>query len=547
MSRTGSNSLGHNRRTTRKNSSYDNNSTDNHEAGPSNTSSNNNNNHHSNSNSTTSNRIAKVGKAVLSRLGSYTSSKTSSSGSLGVKSSGRVKKRIYDSKGPHAPQEVQITMEKSTSYAREFSGTLPDSELELEKVFKGNPNVWGFLESMDTTIVQSKLLKRSPVSPTKTVKSTNMDRYAYLIGSGPTCDISKKGVWLNNVRMETTEVQLKNDTIISFKESDETEPYLSLKIRLPTYFQLLRNDDNFGIHGFYRMKKPIGSGSFGEVYAAECTTTGKPIALKMIPQSKYAGKPRTLQSLLQEIAVYTSLQHHPCIVRMERVMEVNGVFYIAMELGKDGDLFDHVCAIPNPLAEDEVRIIFDQIFHAVDSTNPYCLLNFFFIFSLFLLLQYIHDQDIAHRDLKLENIILMNKQNLQVKIADFGLATFYRGKPFHTMCGTQSYAAPELVLESKCSYDKAVDIWSLGVMLFVTLAKTPPFYDPSSPQPATPEQHNAMLNRIKNGDYNFKGAEKWKKISEQAKDLIQKMLVVDPNERYTIKQILQHPWLQEVE
>ena len=85
--------------------------------------------------------------------------------------------------------EVQITMEKSTSYAREFSGTLPDSELELEKVFKGNPNVWGFLESMNTTIVQSKLLERSPVSPTKTVESTNMDRYAYLIGSGPTCDI----------------------------------------------------------------------------------------------------------------------------------------------------------------------------------------------------------------------------------------------------------------------------------------------------------------------------------------------------------------------
>ncbi|KAI7847205.1 kinase-like domain-containing protein [Circinella umbellata] len=326
--------------------------------------------------------------------------------------------------------------------------------------------------------------------------------------------------------METTEVQLKNDTIISFKESDEAEPYLSLKIRLPTYFQLLRNDDHFGIHAFYRMKKPIGSGSFGEVYAAECTTTGKPVALKMIPQNKYAGKPKTLQSLLQEIAVYTSLQHHPCIVRMDRVMEVNGVFYIAMELGKDGDLFDHICAIPNPLAEDEVRIIFDQIFHAVD---------------------YIHDQDIAHRDLKLENIILMNKRNLQVKIADFGLATFYRGKPFHTMCGTQSYAAPELVLESKCSYNKAVDIWSLGVMLFVTLARTPPFLDPYSSQPATPEQHNAMLGRIKIGDYNFKEAEKWKKISEQAKDLIQKMLVVDPNERYTIKQILQHPWLQEVE
>ena len=68
-----------------------------------------------------------------------------------------------------------------------------------------------------------------------------------------------------------------------------------------------------------------------------------------------------------------------------------------------------------------------------------------------------------------------------------------------------------------------------------------------SAQPTTPEQHKVMLNRIKNGEYNFEGAEKWKKISDNAKDLIQKMLVVDTNERYTIKQILQHPWLQEVE
>ena len=70
------------------------------------------------------------------------------------------------------------------------------------------------------------------------------------------------------------------------------------------------------------------------------------------------------------------------------------------------------------------------------------MINLFLLLSLlsfFFSLQYIHDQDIAHRDLKLENIIVMNKKDLQVKIADFGLATFYRGKPFHTMCGTQSY------------------------------------------------------------------------------------------------------------
>ena len=117
MSRTGLNPLGHYRKAARKNSFYDNNPTDNNNgAGASNSStssssssssnsSGSNSSHHNSSNTTTSNRIAKVGKGILSRLGSYTSSKTSSSGSLGIKSPGRVKKRTYDSKGHHAPRK----------------------------------------------------------------------------------------------------------------------------------------------------------------------------------------------------------------------------------------------------------------------------------------------------------------------------------------------------------------------------------------------------------------------------------------------------------
>ncbi|KAI8142826.1 kinase-like domain-containing protein [Fennellomyces sp. T-0311] len=492
-----------------------------------------------------------------SSVGSYVSSKTSSSSSLGVRTGCRVKKRSYDSKGIFALPEVELNVERSTSYAREFSGILPDGELELEEIFKGNPYVWGFLESQNPEIVKSKLLERSAEGRHVKQKNPNHDRRGYLIGSGSTCDIrvptvlekhhcmiytrieyqgrtrqeaillndrSKKGTWHNGEKMQRPEVELKNGDIVSFKETDDSMPYLSLKIRLPTYFRVLPDVGDYGIDVLYQRKDRIGSGSFGEVYRAKCLVTGKKVALKQIAKDKYLGRPRTLQSLLQEIAVYTSLQHHPCIVRMERILEVNGAFFIAMELGPDGDLFDHISTMPNPMTEDEVKIVFDQIFHAVD---------------------YIHDQEIAHRDLKLENIIIMDKKTLQVKIADFGLATFYRGRPFETMCGTQSYAAPELVLENKCYYDKSVDIWSLGVMLFLTLVKAPPFYDASAP--ATADQKKDMLQRIKNCQYSFNDPERWTKISQEAKDLISNMLVVDVSKRYTIKQVLEHPWLREIE
>ncbi|KAI9253891.1 hypothetical protein BDA99DRAFT_519274 [Phascolomyces articulosus] len=252
LSRTGINPLGHYRKSVKKTSYHDNvdhGSSSSNSSGASSSSS---------SSNSSSNRNNKVVRGTLSRLGSYTSSKTSSSGSLGIKDPSRVKKRNHDRKGAATPHEVQLTMERSTSYAREFSGVLPDNELELEKVFKGNPNIWGFLESTNTTVVQSKLLERSPVGSTKTGRGSTVDRFAYLIGSGPTCDIrvpgnvleqhhcmiyhrlevqgdheqnsillndrSKKGVWINNNRMDKPEIQLKNDDIISFKEADACEP-----------------------------------------------------------------------------------------------------------------------------------------------------------------------------------------------------------------------------------------------------------------------------------------------------------------------------------
>ncbi|KAI9492947.1 kinase-like domain-containing protein [Zychaea mexicana] len=516
----------------------------------------------SNSGSTSHSSSSRKTVHVLHKASSKESrSSPCSSHSLGVKSSGRITKRSHSKR----TIERQVSLETEETYWREYTGVIPDEQLELEDIFGRDPNIWGYLESMNTAVVQSQILTRSAVGPAKVIRAHCEDRFSYLIGSGPTCDVrdpgnvlspnhcmiynrceihtndiqgakpksnlillydrSNKGTWVNNVKMEESEVVLEDNDIISFKESNESEPYLSLRIRLPTYFRHIKDTFNNGIKAYYAFNRRIGYGSFGEVFEAECLTSGRIVAVKEIPRNKYEGKPKTLQSLLREIAIYTSLQHHPGIVRMERVLEIDGTFYIAMELGQSGDLFDHINSIPNPLTEDEVRIIFDQIFHAVE---------------------YLHDQDIAHRDLKLENIILMDKKNLRAKVADFGLATFYRGKPLHTMCGTQSYAAPELVLETSCNYDKAVDIWSLGVMLFLTLAKTPPFYD-ASVHPPTPEEQRIMLQRIKSADYNFYGAAKWETISDLAKDLINNMLVVDANERYTIKQVLQHPWLREVE
>jgi len=148
---------------------------------------------------------------------------------------------------------------------------------------------------------------------------------------------------------------------------------------------------------------------------------------------------------------------------------------------------------------------------------------------------YCHSLGIIHRDIKPENLLLSSKDPLKavIKVSDFGLARFLKDEQFATTtCGTPGYVAPE-ILSSK-PYSSSCDFWSVGVVLFVLLSGQLPFYD---------EDQFELFERIKNGDYNMKDPV-WENVSSHAKDLVKKLLVVDPASRITDKDISTHPWIQ---
>jgi len=155
-------------------------------------------------------------------------------------------------------------------------------------------------------------------------------------------------------------------------------------------------------------------------------------------------------------------------------------------------------------------------------------------------LLYLHDLGIVHRDLKPENLLYASNDEKSpmydvIKVADFGLAKVVQGGNDHSMtttCGTPGYVAPE-VLEQKGGYGPEVDVWSMGVILYILLCGFPPFYD---------ENNAVLFQQIKKGDYSFPSPY-WDDISDGAKDLVKKILQINPQTRLTIQQCLEHPWM----
>lgn len=136
--------------------------------------------------------------------------------------------------------------------------------------------------------------------------------------------------------------------------------------------------------------------------------------------------------------------------------------------------------------------------------------------------------------MKPENLLLTSEDNdADIKVVDFGFAARVEGDNLTQHCGTPGYIAPEILRNE--SYGKSVDMWSLGVILYILLGGYPPFYD----------KNNQMLYRkILKGAYQFH-PEYWMEVSENAKDLIRKLLVLDQHKRLTVDEALQHPWLAE--
>ncbi|XP_043928179.1 serine/threonine-protein kinase SIK1 isoform X2 [Protopterus annectens] len=188
------------------------------------------------------------------------------------------------------------------------------------------------------------------------------------------------------------------------------------------------------------------------------------------------------------------------------VMETKDMLYIVTEYVKNGEMFDYLTS-HGRLSEDEARKKFWQILSAVE----YC-----------------HNHHIVHRDLKTENLLL--DANMNIKLADFGFGNFYKpGEPLSTWCGSPPYAAPE-IFEGKEYEGPQLDIWSLGVVLYILVCGSLPFDGPTLP---------ALRQRVLEGRFRIPYF-----MSQDCENLIRRMLVVDPLKRITIAQIKQHRWIQ---
>mmetsp|Transcript_24326 Transcript_24326/g.75086 ORF Transcript_24326/g.75086 Transcript_24326/m.75086 type:complete len:727 (+) Transcript_24326:63-2243(+) len=198
---------------------------------------------------------------------------------------------------------------------------------------------------------------------------------------------------------------------------------------------------------------------------------------------------------------------HPHIIRLYEVIDTPTDIFVVMEYVSNGELFDYIVS-KGRLAPDEARHFFHQIISGVE----YC-----------------HYHQIVHRDLKPENLLLDADNN--IKIADFGLSNVMRdGEFLRTSCGSPNYAAPE-VISGHLYAGPEVDVWSCGVILYALLCGSLPFDDESIPN---------LFKKIKSGMYSLPSH-----LSQLARDLIPRMLVVDPMKRINVPEVRQHAWFQQ--
>jgi 5'-AMP-activated protein kinase catalytic alpha subunit len=254
----------------------------------------------------------------------------------------------------------------------------------------------------------------------------------------------------------------------------------------------------------YRLGKTLGIGAFGKVKLAHHIITGLKVAVKILNKGKIKHM-EMAEKVRREINIL-KMCTHPHIIRLYEVIDTPTDIFVIMEFVSGGELFDYIVS-RGRLPPDEARHFFHQIVSGIE----YC-----------------HHHKIVHRDLKPENLLLDADNN--IKIADFGLSNVaHDGDFLRTSCGSPNYAAPE-VISGNLYAGPEVDVWSCGVILYALLCGTLPFDDESIPN---------LFKKIKSGMYSLPSH-----LSQSSRELILRMLVVDPIKRITMAEVRQHPWYQ---
>lgn len=270
------------------------------------------------------------------------------------------------------------------------------------------------------------------------------------------------------------------------------------------------------------IRHQLGSGNFSEVrLGVDVKDKGKQYAMKIVDKKKFLQFQKQRESVLNlrdEADMMSSLSHSN-IVKCHSWFQTEANMYLALELVQGGDLL-HCLLDGGAFPEHQASRLFHQICDAV---------------------RYLHvEKQLVHRDLKPENILLTSKdrETMLPKLADFGLARKnMKSRDCRTFCGTPHYFAPEVITTASSSdsknagYGKQVDMWSLGVILYILLSGIPPF------------EEEQLYRQILDGKYEF-DVEEWNCVSPEAKQFVTSMMTVNPMERIDINQAVDHPWFK---
>ncbi|BES89743.1 Protein kinase C terminal domain [Nesidiocoris tenuis] len=252
----------------------------------------------------------------------------------------------------------------------------------------------------------------------------------------------------------------------------------------------------------------LGDGSFSVCRRCVERSTGKAYAVKIVSRKV---------ECTREINLLRACQGHPNIVNLYKVYHDEAHTYLVLELLEGGELLQRIRR-QKRFTESEASKIMRQLVSAVN---------------------FIHSHNVVHRDLKPENLLFADDAgNAIIKVVDFGFAQLKKeGDSLHTPCYTLHYAAPEVLHNSAKGYDENCDLWSLGVILYTMLSGRAPFLARSRDDSSA-----AIMNRIKEGDFNFEGGA-WDSVSSAAKDLTKGLLTVEPLQRLRMSDLLVNTWL----
>ncbi|KAG8156849.1 hypothetical protein KVR01_013262 [Diaporthe batatas] len=256
--------------------------------------------------------------------------------------------------------------------------------------------------------------------------------------------------------------------------------------------------------GMFEIGKPLGKGKFGRVYLAREREHQFICALKVLHKSELQ-QARVEKQVRREIEIQSNLCH-PNILKLYGHFHDSKRVFLILEYAGQGELYKHLQKVTR--------------FHEQRAAQ--------YIAQMTSALLHLHRKNVIHRDIKPENILVGLRG--EIKISDFGWSVHAPGKRRNTYCGTLDYLPPEMVTSGSMdnSYDEKVDLWSLGVLMYEFLVGEAPFED----------SFVMTTRRIARADMTIPSF-----VSAEARDLIQKLLVVDPKRRLPLEEVQKHPWI----